>query len=342
MIKRQHIVLTVVLVAGAAATMYFDRGGSGGSVPAQYKLGLVKASELGKITQVELVKGGASVSLTRDADGRWTVGSGAEAFPASGEKIVHFLDDLAKTKVIERVATAQEKWPDLELDKGTTVTVKVTGDKDPAPLKVTVGKARGAGGQYVRIGEKPESYLVDQLVTLDVEAKSWDLKKLADVKKGEIKEIQLIPGSSGTKKPAIFAREKKEDHFVLKDSPGVEKEKTVEIEGLDTIMSNVTYTVRAAKDDAVTKAIASGDRAEITLFSGAKYLVQTATVGTDKDKKHYLTIQLTGGDAGAEKQATLLTELTNHFQFETDAGMATRFGRGFDDFIKTETESKGH
>ena len=116
--------------------------------------------------------------------------------------------------------------------------------------------------------------------------------------KFEIKELAFAP--QGKKRPAVLTREKKEDKFTLKDSPGADKEKRSDIDNLDSLLANFNYLEYQAIDPAVKEALAKGDKVSATLFNGATVVVSSADIGTDKDKKSFVSIEVSGGDAAAK------------------------------------------
>jgi hypothetical protein len=290
------------------------------------------------VSRVSLKKAETTLTLNRDNEGRWTINA-QDSFPASAEKVLHLLEDVSKAKAIEQVASVKEKWAELELENGSQLTF--SGDKNEELFNMTLGKNRTSGGQYARFGDKPESYLIFQPVFLNLDMKSWELRTLIDLKKGDMKQVSFQPEPAIGKKPAVFVREKKEDRFSLKDSPGLDKEKAVEIDGLENLLSGLSFTERAPLEPAIADAFPTASTLEAQLFNGAKVKVQIAQLGTANDKKAFVRIQAEGGDGALAKNAALIQELSTKYQLQLDQATSARLLRGLEDFIVAPEPGKG-
>src|SRR5690606_25278429 len=115
-----------------------------------------------------------------------------------------------------RSAMPKSKDDDKEYGFGDTqktlVLIKSDGEK---ALTLQLGQRRTGGGVYVRLDEKPDVYLVGQMLSFAADAKEWENKTLAQLPLDDVTRGSAY--NPGGKRLVAFARKEKGQDFVLTD-----------------------------------------------------------------------------------------------------------------------------
>ena len=337
--------ITLGLVAIAAITLLMDKKGS---TQKDERTGssLITLEDATSVDKVTLTKDAKNLVLSKNKEGAWHI-EGTENFPASAEKIVKFTDDLRKSKYLRAVSSKKEKWQLFELDKGTKLVLGQGQDKS---LTFIVGKNRSGGGQYLRTPDSDTSFLVDPQIPINIEASFWELQKLVDTKKEDLKEISY---TNQGKNLVTLTKEKKEDNFTVKNLGEKEEFNNTEIAGISSLLQSLTYVERLplAGNESIGKALEKAPQTVVTKFNGDVYTASIAEISEkiagDKEakeepkekKKYYLSLTLKNGEGASLAKSKLLNELSQKWYFEIEEYKAKRFLKKRADFIKPKQAS---
>jgi hypothetical protein len=336
MVDKRLLIVTGVLVAGAAAVMLKDLATTPKTDPRVAKPLLEPTAAVG-VDRVDLSQGESKLVLVRGTDDVWRLGDAAKGFPADPGKVVRLFDELSRINVQSVVAT---KTTDLA-EFGLATPVELTlADKDKAVLALALGDSRKSGGQYVGLKSDGKSgdttvYLVSMKVGASADADAWELKQLLDVPQEQVKTVAFRP--TGGKKPAVLSRQAAADPLKLQDLPEGQKE-APSVNSLAGSFTDISFSKRydPTNQEAVS-ALASASTTQIETFDGRTYDVVVGSVGAEAKKKYFMRVKATTTDAAsadAKAKAQALNDLMTLSAFEVPAHVGQRFERGFADFVE--------
>ncbi len=326
-----------ILVAIAAIILIVDKVGTKKPEKPQ---GFFATEAMAKVSSISLKgKDGKELNLVKNAQGTWTL-QGPDQFPANAGKVVSFLEQLAGAKLIRKIDDNKSAWAELELEKlekADTVTIKGDGDLS---LELVAGKRRPSGGQYVRMGGKDTSWLMDPAISLDLNEDAWAYQTLLALEGDALKSIHF----QGLTKDVTLSREKKEDPFHAEGLADKEKGKDAEIGRIKDAFKDVRYTTKALQTPAYQSALTHAKATVVTGFDGNTYTVKVVVVETPKapdpskkdhdtkaeiDRKYYLAIE------SSDPKFEYLKPLMSKWQFEVSEYVANNFRRDRSDFVET-------
>lgn len=334
MVNKKLMILTGALVAIAAVAVLMDNKEKHRSTDDQAGKPLLKEADLTKVTAIELKDDNKTLNLKKDANGQWLIQED-DQFPAEASKVVKLLENLSGAKFIRSISRSKDKWTDLELDKNRHISLSGEGFS----FKVTLGKNRTGGGQFVALGDRPNSYLLDQSLNLDLEPSNWNFKSIVKLKDEKIKGVHFA--ELGGDKALKFSREKKEDAFKLEGLEEKEKLKDAAVSGLKSILSSVNFTNKVKLTDEYKSKLASAREVVVSSFDNYEYKVklveiESSKMTTDaegKEKKEFETkfyFHLTSTDPALSG----LQKILETWQLEVSEYLANNFRKSRTDFVE--------
>ncbi len=110
-----------------------------------------------EVTELEIMHGGETITLTRHDDGFWFITNPIE-FRANRRYVTQLLEKLGDMRIESEITDKQSRWGEFELDTaGVSLTVR-QGDRED---RVVIGKAAESYKQsYARYEDDTEVYLV--------------------------------------------------------------------------------------------------------------------------------------------------------------------------------------
>lgn len=328
--NKKLMILTAVLVAGAAVVLVMDKAKEKKGDP---RLGkpVVASSEIVGVDTVQVTKGELAVNLILDGDKIWHL-SDAKGFPADVSRITRLLDDLTKANVQVLAASTQDAMNEFGFDAATKIVLK-TGEREL--LSVNLANNREGGGQYVSFGGEYKVYLINQGLSVLPDSAAWEMKTLVNVKPEMIRRIEFLPALATGRKPAAISREKAEDPIKAEAIPADAKE-AGSIRSHESILAGLSFTGRVDPGNEEFKsAMASTSMVRVALFDGRIYTVKVGSVG-EANKKYFLHITGEKGATTAEnegKELVVLNDLMSRFAFEVPVHIGSKFEKGADDLV---------
>lgn len=323
---RKTLIIVGVLVVVAVATTLIEKKGT---PKKSAKIGEVVLSktDLSKVSQI-VIKNADKTLTIKSQDNQWQL---ADSFPADAGKVIEFFESLEKSKFLRKISDTEEKWQNLEL----------TGEKrlelsgDGFNKTIYLGKDRPGGGQYLRIDDEPEAYLVDPSIAADAENSAWEYRRLVALGKDQIKAVSFPQGAESF----TISREAKDKPFSISDLK--ENETMKETSGLANLLASLDYSKRVGRTPAFEKGLTEAPMVRITTLDDDVYQVKIVTLEQPNDKAagnadqkpqvkklHYIYIE---SDA---KNFAAMAPLMQRWQFEISEYQANDFKRARADFVK--------
>jgi len=284
------VILLVILVvlAGAGALLIHSRDtrSSSGEMGAY----LLEQLPVNDIASIVIKTPTSAVSLKKAADS-WIVEE-RFSYPADFAKLSEFVRTLkevkvgrkfdASDKVLKRLSIRSPDDADaLDEEKGTRV--RMTDSKGNSLLDMVLGKTRAKDpqkgppdGQYVRVGEAPEIYLIDRILSsFEGGPAEWLEKSPVQFEAKDIRKIVCL-GPGGTSVRYAFERPAKGKDLKLIEPTGDQKIKTSSLNRLANALSSLNITdVETSAAPVEALRTDSSVRLDYTLFDGRVYQVYT-------------------------------------------------------------------
>lgn len=129
------------------------------------------------VTELEIMHGGSTVTLTRRDDGSWFITNPFE-FRANRRYLSQLLEKLDEMRIESEVTSKQDRWQEFEVDTtGVTLTVRQGSDE----ARVVFGKAAESYRQsYARYADQPNVYLINGTYSMMLKrtADNWRDKEM--------------------------------------------------------------------------------------------------------------------------------------------------------------------
>lgn len=288
------------------------------------------------VASIEVIKGGKSLTISRDADG-W-VAKGAGGYPADGDKVRAAIVDLAQAELIEPKTRLPEKYELLDLDepgKGSEARRFVLRDADGETIiEAILGKKRygafgtGKSGTYVRKPDNPQTWLTNLDVDETPDVTDWVDIKFFNV---DIKDIRSVALEHSGEEPLTIRRKPgeeaafevslpDEESQLKKDGPSaksvVEAFANIELEDLRKLDSS------PAGDDVSQARLETDDGLSVTF----RYR---------KDKSDHWVSLTAQGSGDATAKAEKLNARVGGWEFKIPGWKADKLFKRRSDFIET-------
>jgi len=250
--------------------------------------------------------GGERLVAIEKRDGRWHMPD-RQDWPANQREIGSALFRLGQARRIEAKTAnpalhARLGVEDVSAQEARGTELRISGGGEP--LRLTIGDNHPAlGGSYVRIGDDPQAWLLDQDIAPAREPADWLDRRLLDIPMARIDSVRVTPATG-----RAFRLSRVEDRFSLDRQPpaamdnpdagnatagftdqlplddvapdsGTEATQTVVFEGVD----GVTITVAAWREEGATWARLTAALDEMRAAAWIAQPEAPADTGTDTE-----------------------------------------------------------
>ncbi len=282
------LVVTVLAVVGAIALEPSGRqaavSGSGALVAPELK------KNINAVTGFTIVAKAKTLTILRGKSG-WTMKEkdGYAVDPAQAKSL---LVGIAEMKIAEPKTSKPSLYPRIDVEDVTAKDAKsrlvtVTGPGGKVLAKLLIGKTRearagiGPGLVYFRRPGAKQAWSAAGNLSIEEDPLKWLVRRLADVKRGRIRQIVLTQGDG---KKTVVGRTKPGAEIKLLTTPlpdGMVAKEDGSVTGLTNALSGLDFTDvrRAAKIDFKNKLAGT---AELRSFDGLVVSARIAKLG-DKD-----------------------------------------------------------
>lgn len=186
------LLLAALLVAGAALWLAGARS-TRATLTNQPVLPEARA-QVNDITEVRISRGnGSKLTLRRTAQG-WQVAE--RSYPADAAKVRKFLLDLTGLEIVEEKTADRANYARLGVEDVTGAQATGTLVEIVAPKgtqKLIIGKASDGRATFVRIADRPASFLARPQLTIEAEPRRWLDTALVDVDAARVRRIEVLP-----------------------------------------------------------------------------------------------------------------------------------------------------
>lgn len=288
--------VTVLAVAGAIALEPSGRqaavSGSGTIVSPELK------KNINAVTSFTIAAKGTTLTVLRGKSG-WVMKE-KDGYAVDPVKAKSLLVGIAELKISEPKTRKPDLYARIGVEPVTAKEAKsrlitVTGPGGKVLTKLIIGKTKearagiGPGSVYYRRPGAKRAWLAAGNLSIEVDPLKWLVRRLADVKRGRIRQIILTQGDG---KKTIVGRDKPGEEIKLLTTPlpeGMVAKDDGSITGLTNALSRLDLTdvKRAGKVD-FKKNLAG--TAELRSFDG---LVVTAKVAKLGDKDYWIAFTVT-------------------------------------------------
>jgi len=266
--KLKPLALTVAVLAVLSAIVFvLNRPPAPAAQDPRAGQPVLAAAAVEKAAQVRITDQGKTVTLARQADGKWLVSSYYD-LPADLSKLARLIDDLAGAKVQRLVARTPERLARLEL-KGTAIAFL---DSASNPLwKLSLGKDAEAGGRFAKFDDETKGYLTNLATYLDAESRNWADSLLLDIKANDIASVELgFPKGD----PVVATREKAEAAWTAQKAPAGQRLKDDRIVSLLSSLTSLRFQESADLADAGAEAARKNFRTiKLTTFDHKTFTI---------------------------------------------------------------------
>ncbi|HEX4852709.1 DUF4340 domain-containing protein [Arenimonas sp.] len=217
--RPRQLVLAAVVVAGLAGAAWWllDRQATGAVEEAGRLLPGFDA-RVEAIDAIEVVgAGGQPLVRIEKRDGTWVMPD-RDGWPANQREVSRALFRLAGARRIE----PKTRNPDLHARLGVEdvaapgakgAELRLAGSGDP--VRLVVGNNHPSlGGSYVRVGDDPQAWLLDEDIGPAREPTDWLDRRLVDIPMARIEEVRIAPAGA-----RAFRLSRVDDRFSLDGLP---------------------------------------------------------------------------------------------------------------------------
>lgn len=190
------------------------------------------SDQLNNVNSVQIQTAQKKFTIERVGDG-WGVAE-LKGYPANFDKLKTVLVEMSQLRYLEPKTADTARFDRLELRdvtakgaKSKKITVKDKGGKVLA--EGLIGKRNedlfgtGKGGVYMRIAGKPESWLIEGIVSTGAGPADWVSKKILDISGGAMKRLQI--GSPKGGHVAVSRNAVADKNFTLEDIPAGKRQR---------------------------------------------------------------------------------------------------------------------
>lgn len=278
-------------------------------------------ARINDVSAVEIATAKRTFTVVRTGDG-WGIKE-LRNYPAKFDKVKTVLVELSQLRYLEAKTSDPARFDRLDLRdvsvkgaKSKRITVR---DKDGKVLaEGLIGRRNdslfgtGKGGTYIRVGGKPQTWLVEGIVQLGNGPPDWISKKLPDIKGSLVKRI-VIDSPKGGEVVVERAAEKDKD-FKLEAIPaGKHQRGQWETNQMPKALEGVELT-DIRRDDEVPFPPDATYKGRIETFGGLVVHTEAAKI----DKKYWTRLSASAEDAkdDIKKLAKKINERFKGFVFE--------------------------
>jgi hypothetical protein len=260
---KKSSILFGFLIAVALSVMFYDNAVKNNNKEERVGTAVFEYQKFDPMTDI-MVKNseGKILKLALQNEKFWRISE--DQFPVDGSKIIKFLDQLAQTKVVRKVANTEKDYKELGLDHSVEISFSA---QNKLLFSLKIGDSRSGGGSYVLFDESPKSYLLSRTLSVFTDTNEWELKDLISIDPAEVKEIVL--GSdlniSRTESGKVFKIKGVDDNRV----------DAIKVKSFSSIFKDLKFIKRFQQDEFVVKdVLAKAKTVQISLFSGDIYKIR--------------------------------------------------------------------
>lgn len=208
----------VVVAASGLAWWLLDRQSAGETVSDALALPGF-AARVESIDRVEVLGAGAkTLVLIEKTDGTWRMPD-RDSWPANQREVGSALFRLGQAQRLEPKTADPKRHPRLGVEDVAAPDAKgaqlVLSGGEGEPVRITVGNNHPAlGGSYVRLGDEPQAWLLDEDIGPARSAPDWLDRRLLDVPMARIDLIRVTPASG-----RAFTLSRVDDRFSIDGLP---------------------------------------------------------------------------------------------------------------------------
>lgn len=288
-------------------------------------------SEINDIDSLTVTRSGDDgATVIAKRDDAWVIAS-REDYPADIGTLRELLLALADAQIVERKTSNPDYYdqlglrdPEAEGSKGTRIQLHGAGRE----YDFIVGNVAQAGFRYVRVGDDPQSWLIDKNPDIPDSAGEWLRRDIVDIKAAEIRSA-IIRHPDG-----------EEIHINKESTEGTDFEVTNIPDGRElsyaTVTNSITGVLASLTLDDVRKATDNPADAVTTTFEtfeGARIVVQTEK----SDEESWITLEAEAIEDDIESIAALNARVAG-WQFRIPQYKANQLTRRWDDILKTRED----
>jgi hypothetical protein len=330
--NRRSFQLLAALAAGLLLLLFFVER-TGRDAPAA--VGTMLLPDLaGRVADIEEIAidsaaDAGDLSIER-REGAWVVTT-RDDYPADFGTLRNLVDALATARIVEVATSDPQKHSRLGVDEpsaaggGTRVSLRGN-DLD---LAVVIGNAAQGGYRYVRLGNEPQSYLVDTDPGLPVDTAGWLAREIVDIDSARIRRIEIVHADGET-----IVIERDGDEFAVANVPeGRELSYPSVGNGIARALEGLSLDDVRADADAPIGTTAS--------FETEDGLVITARVATldERDWIAFAASAETADGAAAEAEADSINGRVADWWYELPASKAELFVRRWEDLLAEDQDA---
>lgn len=266
-LKTLAVVTAILLVLSILVFMNENKRGTDLIAGSDY----IKGLDIGKLQKIELsFSEGKKITLTRDSD-KYIL-ENHKSYPAATDKVNDLIFKIASIQVKEKVAASltEEELTKYGLDeKKSQYRVELFDKEGKKAVSFRVGNSiKGKGNYLFKEGGKNEVYISKESVWINSSYKDFIDTVLFDLKKDQIKSVQLI-----LDKPIKI--EKKQDEFVVEGPEGT-KFKKEKVDQFAESFSSIRFLDYFSYNDDTVRSITYDHDIKVKLLNNLVYQVSLA------------------------------------------------------------------
>lgn len=271
------------------------------------------APALNDVAALEIRMPDRSFTVKREGE-RWGIAE-LNGHPAQFDKVKTVLVELSQLRLLEAKTSDPQRYERLELRDVTAKDAKsryvaVRDAKGTVLAQGYLGKRNanlfgsGRGGTYLRVDDKPQTWLAEGTVSLGDGPADWVSKKLVDLKATDVQKLTIQSPKGGGVVIHRAARDEKD--FKLDDIPPDKKQRGQwETNQMPTALENLELMdIRLADEITFPDGPYKG---EFLTFDGLTVKTEAAKVGKKYWARFSASAEGVTGDA-AEKVKTFVEE----------------------------------
>lgn len=264
------------------------------------------------------------------------IASNYHGYPVSQEKLSVLLEQLLAAQKVESKTSKADKYArlgvePLDADDAQSVLLQVQSGAsiDMNVVDLLVGNAN-TGGSYVRVNGDPQSWLIDQIITLPDSQTDWLLQPILDVTSEQIKSLTLEDSGANKGHGWTVSKSKPEDdNYQLENMP-----EGRELRYSSILNSSVSSLVELQFDDlsAIDESIWQDDSAikslKLSTFDEREIRVRMRNV----EDKIWIRFDMDDSASGSATSGATSPYWTQ-WQYQITSFAANQFDKSMEDFL---------
>jgi len=273
-------------------------------------------ARINEVAAIEIATPDRTFTVARAGDG-WGIKE-LKGYPANFDKVKTVLVELSQLRYLEAKTSDPARFERLQLRDVTAKGAKskrvAVRDKDGKVLaEGLMGKRNdslfgtGKGGTYIRVGGKPQTWLVEGIVQLGSGPPDWISKKLPNINGSLVKRIAITSPTGG--EVVVQRSTEKDKDFKLEAIPAGKRQRGQwETNQMPKAMENVELT-DIRREDEVSFPPDGTYKGRIETFLGLVLHTEAAKIG-----KKFWTRLSASADAGDDKTKQLAKDINERFK----------------------------